>query len=256
MAFFASTFCAIVALLIYNTATHADIDYSLTYRRAGLPIGLAVMAIAFVYLGTLWLKRILRKSSPGRSRAPRRRPFISFAYDRLCRGFFAGRVSFAAALRGDFALALARDSADFGDAAFDAAFFGRLGAGGGDGGLEFGVEVGDGDGGGGFAQALEAVEGALLGGEDVDDEVDVVHQDPLGLAAAFDGVGVGAELAFEAELDLVGDGDVLAVVGAVADEEVVGEAALGGVEGEDADVFGLFVFAGCGCGEQELIAFG
>jgi hypothetical protein len=62
MAFFASTFCAIVALLIYNTSTHADIDYSLTYRRAGLPIGIAVMAIAFVYLGTLWLKRILRKS--------------------------------------------------------------------------------------------------------------------------------------------------------------------------------------------------
>jgi hypothetical protein len=62
MAFFASTFCAIVALLIYNSTAHADIDYSLTYRRAGLPIGLAVMAIAFVYLGTLWLKRILRKN--------------------------------------------------------------------------------------------------------------------------------------------------------------------------------------------------
>jgi hypothetical protein len=62
MAFFASTFCAIVALLIYNTSTHADIDYSLTYRRAGLPIGLTVMAIAFLYLGSLWLRRILRKS--------------------------------------------------------------------------------------------------------------------------------------------------------------------------------------------------
>jgi hypothetical protein len=109
----------------------------------------------------------------------------------------------------------------------------------------FGVEVGDADGGGGLAQALEAVEGALLGGEDVDDEVDVVHQDPLALAAAFDGVGVDAEVALEADLDLVGDGDVLALVGAVADEEVVGEAALGGVEGEDADVFGLLVFAGC-----------
>jgi hypothetical protein len=62
MAFFASTFCAIVAFLIYNSVAHANIDYSLTYRRVGLPVGLAVMAIAFVYLGTLWLRRILRKS--------------------------------------------------------------------------------------------------------------------------------------------------------------------------------------------------
>ena len=62
MAFFASTFCAIVALLIYTTSAHADIDYSLTYRRVGLPVGLAVIAIALVYLGSLWLRRILRKS--------------------------------------------------------------------------------------------------------------------------------------------------------------------------------------------------
>ena len=44
----------------------------------------------------------------------------------------------------------------------------------------------------------------------MDDEVDVVHEDPLGLAAAFDRVGIGAEVAFEADLDFVGDGDVLA----------------------------------------------
>ena len=128
------------------------------------------------------------------------------------------------------------------------------GAGGGDGGFEFGVEVGDADGGGGFAQALEAVEGALLRGEDVDDEVDVVHQDPLALAAAFDGVGIDSEVALEADFDLVGDGAVLALVGAVADEEVVGEAALGGVEGHDANIFSFLVFAGGGGGEQELVA--
>ena len=57
-------------------------------------------------------------------------------------------------------------------------------------------------------------------------------------------------------LDLVADGDVLALVGAVADEEVIGEAALGGVQGEDADVFGLLVFAGGGGGQQQLVAFG
>jgi hypothetical protein len=62
MAFFASTFCAIVALLIYNSSAHAGVDYALTYRRVGLPVGLAVLALAFVYLGTLWIKRVLRKS--------------------------------------------------------------------------------------------------------------------------------------------------------------------------------------------------
>jgi len=119
-----------------------------------------------------------------------------------------------------------------------------------------GVEGCDADGGGGFAQAFEAVERTFFRREDVDDEIDVVHEDPLGLATAFDGVGIGAEVALQADLDFVGDGDVLALVGAVADEEVVGEAALGRVECEDADVFGFFVFAGCrGC-EQELIAFG
>ena len=90
--------------------------------------------------------------------------------------------------------------------------------------------------------------GALFGGEDVDDEVDVVHQDPLALAPAFDGVGVGAEVALETDFDLVGDGDVLAVVGAIADEEVVGEAGFTGVERKDADVFRLLVFAGGGRG--------
>jgi hypothetical protein len=62
MAFFLSTFCAIVAVLIYNSLFHADIDFALTYRRVGLPVGLAVTAIALAYLGTLWFKRVLRRS--------------------------------------------------------------------------------------------------------------------------------------------------------------------------------------------------
>jgi len=62
LAFFATTFSAIVAILVYNSATHGQIDYALSYRWVGLPIGLAVMAIALGYLGTLWLKRILRRS--------------------------------------------------------------------------------------------------------------------------------------------------------------------------------------------------
>ena len=62
MAFFATTFCAIVFILFYNTALHGNIDFALSYRRAGFPIGVAVMAVALVYMATLWIKRILRRS--------------------------------------------------------------------------------------------------------------------------------------------------------------------------------------------------
>jgi hypothetical protein len=62
LAFFASTFCAIVFILVYNTATHANIDFALSYRRVGFPIGVVVLAFAFSYLGVLWVKRILRRS--------------------------------------------------------------------------------------------------------------------------------------------------------------------------------------------------
>jgi hypothetical protein len=62
MAFFAATFCAIVFILVYNSALHGSLDYTLSYRWIGLPVGLLVMAAALSYLGTLWLKRILRRN--------------------------------------------------------------------------------------------------------------------------------------------------------------------------------------------------
>jgi uncharacterized BrkB/YihY/UPF0761 family membrane protein len=61
-AFFAATFCAIVSLLFYNTATHSAVDFALTYRRVGLPVGLLVLVLALSYLGTLWVRRHLRKA--------------------------------------------------------------------------------------------------------------------------------------------------------------------------------------------------
>src|SRR5665213_311051 len=54
LAFFASTFCAIVFILVYNTAGHGSIDFALSYRLVGFPIGIVVMAVALVYLPTLW----------------------------------------------------------------------------------------------------------------------------------------------------------------------------------------------------------
>jgi hypothetical protein len=61
-AFFAATFCAIVAVLFYNTATHHAVDFALTYKRVGLPVGVLVLVIALAYLGTLWIRRQLRRS--------------------------------------------------------------------------------------------------------------------------------------------------------------------------------------------------
>ena len=61
-AFFASTFCAIFVILICNTAFHTAIDFAYSYSRVGFPIGVVVMIAALSYLGTLWFKRILRRS--------------------------------------------------------------------------------------------------------------------------------------------------------------------------------------------------
>lgn len=60
-AFFLTTFVAIMAMLVYMGMGHRP-DFALTYRDAGLPVGLLVLAIALAYLGTLWAKRKLRKA--------------------------------------------------------------------------------------------------------------------------------------------------------------------------------------------------
>jgi hypothetical protein len=61
-AFFAATFCAIIGTLFYNTATHHSVDFALTYTRVGLPVGALVLLVALAYLGTLWIRRQLRKN--------------------------------------------------------------------------------------------------------------------------------------------------------------------------------------------------
>ncbi len=62
VAFFAATFFAIFGVLIYNTVTHRAVDFALTYKRVGVPVGLLVLVVALGYLGTLWVRRQLRKS--------------------------------------------------------------------------------------------------------------------------------------------------------------------------------------------------
>jgi hypothetical protein len=61
-AFFAATFCAIIGTLFYNTVMHRTVDFALTYKRVGVPVGLLVLVVTLGYLGTLWVRRQLRKA--------------------------------------------------------------------------------------------------------------------------------------------------------------------------------------------------
>ncbi len=61
-AFFVGTFLGIAGLLISNTVLHRPPDYSISYRLIGLPFGLLVLVVAGLLLGTLWVRRILRKA--------------------------------------------------------------------------------------------------------------------------------------------------------------------------------------------------
>ena len=61
-AFFAATFCGIVYVLISNSAGHGTLDYSLSYMRVGLPVGILVLVVSLGYLGVLWVRRITRRA--------------------------------------------------------------------------------------------------------------------------------------------------------------------------------------------------
>src|SRR5439155_20332610 len=73
-------------------------------------------------------------------------------------------------------------------------------------------------------ELLEAVVRAGVGREDVNDHVEVVHEDPAGLAEALDAAGQQAVAVLQALVDAVVDGLRLALGAARADDEVVGVA--------------------------------
>ena len=60
-AFFAATFCGIFGILIYNSMTHHAVDFAVSYRLIGLPVGSAVLLLALGYLGTLWARGLGRR---------------------------------------------------------------------------------------------------------------------------------------------------------------------------------------------------
>jgi len=63
LSFFAATFLAIFSILFANTFLHRAYDYSVSYRLVGLPVGLLVLVCALVYLGSLWMRRMVRRPS-------------------------------------------------------------------------------------------------------------------------------------------------------------------------------------------------
>jgi uncharacterized membrane protein YphA (DoxX/SURF4 family) len=62
VAFFLATFVGIFGILIYNAVSHQNVDLALSYRYGGLTFGGLVLVLAWGYLGTLWVRRITRKS--------------------------------------------------------------------------------------------------------------------------------------------------------------------------------------------------
>lgn len=59
--FFASTFLAIIGLLIWNGILGHTLDYADTYLYVGLPAGLGMLTVALPVFGTLWVRAKLKK---------------------------------------------------------------------------------------------------------------------------------------------------------------------------------------------------
>jgi uncharacterized membrane protein YjjB (DUF3815 family) len=59
-AFFATTFVAILVMLVLTAMGH-PVDFALTYRDFGFPVGVVVMALALGFLGVQWSRRMIRK---------------------------------------------------------------------------------------------------------------------------------------------------------------------------------------------------
>ncbi len=60
--FFAATFLAIMTILFLNEGMHRQIDFAVSYRWVGLPVGIAMLCVAALYLGSLLAMRLRRKS--------------------------------------------------------------------------------------------------------------------------------------------------------------------------------------------------
>jgi len=58
--FFATTFLAIVSLLVWNGILGHTVNYADTYLYVGFPAGLLALVVAFFVFGTLWVRAKVR----------------------------------------------------------------------------------------------------------------------------------------------------------------------------------------------------
>lgn len=98
-------------------------------------------------------------------------------------------------------------------------------------------------------QSFEAVELALVSDENVDHEVDVIHQDPLAMGPPFNVFRFPSADPEQFFLDGVGYGDDLPVRGSMADDKMIGHVAET-FEVEDAEILSLLIRCGVNAGGQ------
>jgi len=103
-------------------------------------------------------------------------------------------------------------------------------------------------------EPLERVEGPALAAEDVDDEVEVVEQNPFRLVGAFGERRPLRELFLQRLANRIGNRRDLPWIATGADHEVISEAA-GFPQVEHDDVLGLLVECGANRGGDRLRQF-
>ncbi len=64
-AFFLATLLAIIGFGLYTGFSHHPVDFAMTYKRVGLPVGLGVGIAALLFLALQWVRRMVRKGRNG-----------------------------------------------------------------------------------------------------------------------------------------------------------------------------------------------
>lgn len=60
-AFFVATFLSIIGFALYAGIAHHPVDFAMTYKRVGFPIGVGVGLASLSFLAVQWFRRLLRK---------------------------------------------------------------------------------------------------------------------------------------------------------------------------------------------------
>ena len=61
--FFFATFLGIIGMVVASSVRHRMLDFSIAYRWIGLPVGIAMLLLASVYLGSILIRRVLGRQA-------------------------------------------------------------------------------------------------------------------------------------------------------------------------------------------------